>query len=378
MALDKVLFVDDEKNILDALKRQLYKIFNISIALSGDDALNIMEKEGPPFVVVSDMSMPGMDGIQFLAKVKEKYPDTIRIMLTGHADIDTAIASVNEGNIFRFLTKPCSQEIIVKVLGSALKQYHLLMAERELLEKTLNGSIKVLIEILSLINPIAFSHTNKIKYFVVEISKLLQLQDIWRFEVSALLSQIGCVTIPSEVLEKIYCMKDLSPDEQEMVKAFPHIGSELIKNIPRLESIAEIIARQKYNFDNTKPPDDPDKSYIEIGSQILRIAIDYEYQLSSGNSKKDAIESLYNNHYLYNPKILSVLDKINLPKAEKKIIKVNLTELSKGMSLEEDIMTKSGVLLVKKGQEITPTMGSMLNNYYRQGNMKKDILVSIF
>ena len=89
-----------------------------------------------------------MDGIQFLAQIREMSPDTVRIMLTGHADLENAIQAVNEGNIFRFLTKPCDNNILIQVLSQGLEQFRLVTAEKELLEKTLQGSINVLTELL--------------------------------------------------------------------------------------------------------------------------------------------------------------------------------------------------------------------------------------
>ncbi|NIQ03497.1 MAG: response regulator, partial [Nitrospinaceae bacterium] len=92
-------------------------------------------------VVVSDMRMPDMDGIQFLSRVREHYPQTVRMMLTGYADVKTAMNAVNEGNIFRFMTKPCPPEVFEKVLSAGIEQYRLITAERDLLERTLKGSV---------------------------------------------------------------------------------------------------------------------------------------------------------------------------------------------------------------------------------------------
>src|SRR5829696_4359 len=137
--IGKILCVDDERNVLEAYQRSLRKEFHIEIATSGAEGLAAVESQGPYAVIVSDMRMPGMDGIRFLAKVKEKAPDSVRIMLTGNADQQTAIEAVNEGNIFRFLTKPCPPETLAKALSAGLQQYWLVVAEKELLEKTLSG-----------------------------------------------------------------------------------------------------------------------------------------------------------------------------------------------------------------------------------------------
>ncbi|MBU1707079.1 response regulator [bacterium] len=142
---EKILIVDDEPNILEDFRRQLKRQFRdkeweiqVDTALSGEDGLQAIEVKGPYAVVVSDMKMPGMDGVEFLSRVREKNPDTVRVMLTGQPSMDTAIDAVNEGRIFRFLTKPCPPESLNKVLMAGIKEFRLVKAERKLLEKALD------------------------------------------------------------------------------------------------------------------------------------------------------------------------------------------------------------------------------------------------
>ncbi|HKF01219.1 MAG TPA: response regulator [Candidatus Sulfotelmatobacter sp.] len=152
-----ILLVDDDRQILDGYRRSLRGEFLMDTVLSGQEALNLIESKGPYAVVISDMRMPGMDGIEFLRRVKSTAPDTVRIMLTGNADTETAIEAINEGSIFRFLIKPCSKEIIARTITAALVQHRLITAEKQLLEQTLSGCLQVLSEVLSLVNPAAFS-----------------------------------------------------------------------------------------------------------------------------------------------------------------------------------------------------------------------------
>jgi DNA-binding NtrC family response regulator len=146
---EKILLVDDDSNILDGYRRSLGREFLMETAQGGEPALALAAKNGPYAVVVSDMRMPGIDGIQLLSRIKALAPDTIRVMLTGNADMETAINAINEGSIFRFLNKPCSKESMAKTLTAALVQYRLVTAEKQLLEQTLSGSLQVLTEVLS-------------------------------------------------------------------------------------------------------------------------------------------------------------------------------------------------------------------------------------
>jgi len=131
----KVLFVDDEPLVLDGYKRMLHTEFMVSTAVGGEKGLNAIQDNGPYAVVISDMRMPGMNGAQFLAQVREKTPDTVRMLLTGYSDVAAAIDAVNEGHIFRYLTKPCEKQVLVAAINIGIVQYHSVIAERELLQK---------------------------------------------------------------------------------------------------------------------------------------------------------------------------------------------------------------------------------------------------
>ncbi|MEX2494362.1 MAG: response regulator [Nitrospirales bacterium] len=123
--LEKVLFVDDEMSVLDALKRQLHQQFHLDVALGAQEAITIIRNRGPYAVVISDCKMPVMDGIQFLSLVRKFAPNTVRMMLTGNNDLETAMEAVNQGEIFRFLTKPCPPATLQKALQAGVEQYQL-------------------------------------------------------------------------------------------------------------------------------------------------------------------------------------------------------------------------------------------------------------
>lgn len=133
---EKILFVDDEINILNAFQRQLRKRFEFDVSADPASALQSLRSNGPYAVIVSDMQMPGMNGVQFLGKVREQAPNSVRIMLTGNADQQTAMDAVNQGAIFRFLNKPCSTDDLCEVLAAGIAQYRLVTAEKDIHEKT--------------------------------------------------------------------------------------------------------------------------------------------------------------------------------------------------------------------------------------------------
>jgi CheY-like chemotaxis protein len=153
---EKILIVDDEPNVLEAFKRQLTRQFRgqsqsieIDTALSGEDGLEMMKSKGPYAVIVSDMKMPNMDGVRFLSCVRELAPNTVRVMITGKPTMGMAMNAVNEGNVFSFLTKPCSPETLAGTLMLGIEQFRVTTTERGELEKALSGSIGVMADILN-------------------------------------------------------------------------------------------------------------------------------------------------------------------------------------------------------------------------------------
>lgn len=373
---EKILFVDDEENILQSIKRELRKRFDISTAEGGVLALEVLRDSGPFAVIVSDMRMPIMDGIQLLSKVKDLYPDTVRLMLTGNADQGTAIEAVNKGQIFRFLNKPCPTATLVTALALALRQYRLITAEKELLDKTLKGSITVLSELLSLANPIAFSSGLRIKNLVVDLARQLQLHNIWQFEIAALMSQIGCVTLPNDILTKYFSGEELDPDEERMYFNHPHVGSRLLEKIPRLETVAAIIEHQLKPYAEFKEDSGLDEN-VSLGAQILKIAIDYDALLHRGYKRREALWELEEKQAAYNPELLKILAELKFEEELEKIMTVDVRDMSVGMIVERDIMALNGVLIVPKGQEVTWSLLQGLKNFSQQVGVQEPILVRV-
>ena len=148
--MHKILCVDDESNVLDGLRRILFEDYDVEAVTSGAEALELMQDE--EFAcIISDMRMPEMNGAEFLSKARQIAPDTTRMLLTGQSDMESAISAINDGNIFRFLMKPCPEEKLLGHMSEAIRLYELTKAEKDLLENTLKGAITVLTDMLSMI-----------------------------------------------------------------------------------------------------------------------------------------------------------------------------------------------------------------------------------
>jgi len=368
---EKILFVDDEPAVLDGYKRVLYKEFDIDTATCGEVALARIACGAEYAVVVSDMRMPGMDGVKLLSGVGEKAPNTVRVVLTGHADMQSAIDAVNEGRIFRFLTKPCEADALKKALTTCLLQHRLIFAEKELLENTLMGSIKVLADVLSLANPAAFGRAMRIRRYVQHLVREAKLDAPWKYEMAAMLSQLGCVTLPPEVIEAAYQGEELGPEQQHAFDAHPAVARNLLSNIPRLDGIAWIIGNQAAaDSDLSKDPSDN----LRIGADILRVAIAFDNLKIKGKSDAEALTILHFDKNLRQNLVESLSTLPDDPGATE-LRTIRIADLSTGMILQEEIRTSVGMLLVGRGQEVTYPLIVRLKNFSYRKAIPDKVLV---
>jgi response regulator RpfG family c-di-GMP phosphodiesterase len=369
-----VLCVDDEPQVLDGLVLNLRRHYRVSTASSGALGLELVRGMDPPAIVVSDMRMPGMDGATFLSQVREHSPDTIRLLLTGQSDLESAIAAVNQGQIFRFLTKPCNSQSFLAAISAAAEQYRLVTAEKELLEKTLRGSVKALTEVLSLANPLIFGRATRLKQHASELVVGMGVPFSWQLEVAVMLSQIGCIVLSSENNEKLYHGKELTPVEAESTQCVPKISMQLLESIPRLELVCAILEAQEYSFDGSGSPlNAPTGESIPLGARVLKLVSDYDFLEAGGASPTVAINTLQGRKGRYDPKLLKVLARVK-NKAAPGIVQVKLADLEAGMLLVQDVMSTAGAVLVPRGHEVSSAILSRLSGL-EPGSVREPLTV---
>ncbi len=361
----RILCVDDEENILNAIQRSLRKRYDIVTAGGGQEGLEAMKTQGPFDVVVSDMKMPEMNGATFLRHARQKHPEPVRMLLTGFADLDTVVTAVNEGYIYRFLAKPCSAAVLADAIDGAVRQHQLLTSERVLLEQTLKGSIRALTEILALANPAAFGRGTRISQLAILLAKALKVTDPWQVEVAAMLSQIGCITLPQETAMRWYSGAELSEIEQEMILRMPEITNNVLKPIPRLDPVLDILTNQMVNFDGTgKSGNKLVGEEIPVGARILKVCVYCEELVAKGATPGNVLDALRAHKTWYDPQVIDAYESVaSKGGAEETIRGVTLIELRTGMVFTEDVKSSNGLLLVASGQECNVSLLERIQNY---------------
>ncbi len=370
----RVLCVDDEPAVLDSLRRQLYAEFAVVGAESGPEALALLREDASFAVLVSDMRMPGMDGATVLAQALTARPDTVRILLTGQADMEDAIAAVNDGNVFRFLIKPCPRPVLVKALTDAVEQHRTIRAERELIERTLRGSVAALFEVLSLANPMAFARAARVHGIVLQMIEATRPQDAWRIEIAAMLSQIGTVVLAPETVSKLNVGSPLSPEEQLQVNVLPRHAESLLAPIPRLEDVRNMIHdqtipyEQQYRQSNQTTGDHsgagPEvRTNVATGAQMLRIAVDLEALEAGGIHRRVALGALERRKGAYDPYLLNALLQTAEPESsDPDVLQLLSSELKAGMTVVRDVTDSAGRLLVGRGYQVTESLIERIRN----------------
>jgi response regulator RpfG family c-di-GMP phosphodiesterase len=363
-ALPRILLVDDEPNLLDGLRRQLRREFSVEVATSGPAGLAAVADNGPFIVVVSDFRMPGMDGAAFLAAARKATPDTTRILLTGQADLAGTAAVVNEGQVFRLLLKPVDHEVLKAALRDGIAHHRLVVAERELLEQTLQGSVKALVDVLALINPEMFARASRIRRHVRSILDELDIADRWAIDLAAALSRLGTVSLPPSVSRKVETGAPLVGPEQAMVDQVPVVTEQLLSGIPRLEPVLAAIRYSRKGYDGSgRPEASVSGAEIPLGARVLRIVEDFEDLTARGEPDRFAIEALQRNPGVYDRELLDIFANIVTGRKRMYPREVMVADLEPGMILDADLLTRTGVLLVTAAHEITPSLLTRIHNF---------------
>lgn len=369
----RVLFVDDEPNVLQAIKRAIRKEVDVSIAVGPEAGLEMVSREEPFALIVSDMRMPGMNGVEFLRAAKQISPNSVRIMLTGNSDQQTAVDAVNDGQVFRFLTKPCDVNVLRHVIAQGLRQYELVNAERELLDQTVKGSIGLLAELLSLARPEAFGRSCRIKDQVMALvanNEDLKAEERWAIETAAMLSQLGNIMMPRELITKLSSGQALRDSEQQAYVQATASAAKLIANVPRMESVANIVNYQHKHYDGGGfPADGLRAEAIPYGARALHLALAIDEQRARGVENTDVAKRLGEQRSRFDPRMLELITKHAQGSSERQQATLQIDEMRVGMRIEQDIVTDYGSLLVCEGQTLTEAVLAHLMRFFKEGKL---------
>ena len=309
----KVLCVDDEPNILSALRRMLsLEGFEVFTADSGVQALELLARESVN-VIISDMQMPGMNGTELLEKIRQQWPHTMRLMLTGASDVSGAIEAINQGAIYRYTAKPWNDEELLSTLKSAIafgtlandhdRLEALTVAQKESLNEMVDtlesrvqertkdmraayvASIKAFSNILELRRPDLLPHSRRVATLSMKMAKLVGLSDdeCQSVYIAGLLHDIGKIGLSDRVLNTKFIELPLA--DAKVYRTHTTMGEKTLNTLDDMQVVAAIIRSHHEYFNGTGFPDALSGKAIPIGARIVAIVEAYE-ELQSGDYAK--------------------------------------------------------------------------------------------
>lgn len=420
----KVLFVDDEENILKSLRRLFLEVDSLEVfmAQNGEEALEILGANKVD-LIIADQRMPGMSGKELLEQVKNKFPNILRIMLTGYADLESIVEAVNKGEVYRFLTKPWDDEELKVTITNALGVVDLKEQNRQMsvkiqsqneelkelnesLEKTvkkrtgqleqavthlkgmserlkqnLHGIIDLLSSIMTLTHRYLGAHTKR----VAELSKMISEHlDISVEQKEAIfyagqLHDIGLIAYQDVLPGKQ--KKEFSSAEQKLYKQHSIIGQKIISSLKGMETIGKNVRSHHESYDGSGFPDGLMGTDIPIGARVLRLANDYDHHIySHGNSLEEAAQLITTkDRSCYDRTLVEILKQLidtrvkkNLERSPEKVV---IKDLKPGMYLSGEIVLENGMLLVPKGVVVNQLLIDKIFAFASILNLEKTISV---
>jgi response regulator RpfG family c-di-GMP phosphodiesterase len=369
-----VLCLDDEPYVLDGLKRFLRVQYDVTTTTDPHAALAMLAEDpaNPIAVIVSDMRMPELTGIEVLERAKAVAPDTTRVLLTGDADIHGAVAAINQGHVFRFLLKPCPQQDLKSTVGAAAEQHRLVRAERELLEATLKGAVDALMDTLGMAQPALFSRAGRLRRLIGNLCETLHVPDAWQLEVAAQMGEIGAITLPQSVIPALEGGTPATEAEAQMIARLPALADSLLARIPRLEPVRDIVRHQ---LPTDRNPITPLAVGAPEAARLLQAVREYDALVWRGMPGDLAVAAL-SARKIHSREVLLALAEVGGMRLPNEAVReIGVEELAVGDELADDLHSSKGLLLVGRGQVITERLLIRVRNYEMTTGLQGRILV---
>jgi response regulator RpfG family c-di-GMP phosphodiesterase len=399
----RVLLVDDEPNVLTALRRALRgRGFDVSCAGSGAEALALLQRE-PVDAIVSDMRMPGMSGAEFLKASIALAPDAVRVLLTGYSDMESTTKAINEGEIFRYVTKPWDDALLLQGLNDGLARKALererdalraiaeqraeqlrvlnvgleeqvaqrtrelaaaLEEQRDLAERLktdFSSTVRLLSSLIEQRAGLTAGCPRRVARHVRTLGPQFGLspEALYDLSFAALLQDLGRLTLPDELVRQP--LEALEAKDRWRVLRHPLAGESSLMALPSLKGAGAILAHVNENYDGSGAPGKCSGQDIPLTARLLRVVADYEHLLAGAIdiqrlTPEQAFRRLRQHRGVrYDPAIvdgfLRAMDQPVVGKAHKVLMASD--GLRPGMVLAQDLVSKAGSLLLSQGHQLT-------------------------
>jgi response regulator RpfG family c-di-GMP phosphodiesterase len=376
--INKIMIVDDsEENrlILEDICSSMGMEF-IS-AENGKLALDLIRNHQVDCILL-DIQMPVMSGMEFLDIIKrDLFLSVIPIiMVTGNEDTKSVVDSLNKGAA-DYITKPFEKEILIARIKGVLKRYETFLNEKELVEKTFFGSVKLLNDLMSSLSPQIFGKSNQIRRIAKSICHEINYNESNEIELAALFSHIGCISLSADIIEKLVNGKFLLVEEKQIYDNHPLLGYKLLKNIQLLENVSNTVLYQNKNYDGSGVPqfDKLSGSDIPLSARILKGAIEYQNCRIRANNALEFSDILKSREAFIDPNIYKALLKVMIKEDSRDLKELKVVLLKPGMIFANDVLTSNNRKIAAQWQEATDGIIERIKNIHFQIGVKEPIQV---
>lgn len=428
-ARPRLLCVDDERNILSSLRRVFRKSgYKVEVADGGQNGLDLLGR-APANVVISDMRMPEMDGAEFLKEVANRWPDTVRILLTGYSDMESTISAVNEAGIYRYINKPWNEDDLRLTVAQALEQQELkrdrerlrqlILAQNEEL-KSLNNSLEEKIEartadlqkaarllkksytkirnnyrnviegfsqLIKIRESYSPNHSNQVAEHAQALAKQLGLaeREVEDIYFAGLLHDIGEIGMPGELVRTAHNAR--SAAQQQQMREHAAVGASVLVSMPFLEQTARTIRSHHEAFDGSGYPDGLVGEDIPLGARIIAVVNEYDDMLS-GKSLGQPNSTAETRRWLksgagtrFDPMLVSsfleILEREDENRERVVEKKIHASQLEERHTIVRDICNDRGIVLIRRGHVLTAPIIAKLTAFEADAGKPLEIFIGV-
>ncbi len=367
----RVLFVDDDRLIRTAYERQLRGRINAVTAGSGDEALAALSA-GPPFAaVVTDLQMPGMDGLSLLGRVRDQSPDTVRVLFTGKADLRVAAQAVNDVGVFRILLKPCPPAQLWECLESAVEAFARNRSTSAAQAAEAAEAVALLQLLMRDTHPLLYARAERLRLYVRHMCVALALVPSERFELAASLSGLGLLATDRGTLDRFIVDRPGDDAERVQFAASWQQAAAIISEVAVLRDVAMMVAAA---------PQAPQRELVSdatvLGAQLLRTAALVDGFLARGLSRGEMLEALKRDA-LAPLRLLAGLMNLSCVSSRASVHEREADALEPGMVLEDAVCARGGLKLVPAGRALTPALIQLILGYARTVGIVEPLRVRV-
>lgn len=380
-AADLVVLADPDKDVQSGFKRLFDSALKIVCFSESEAALLFLKKNPSTAIVITSYNLPGRGGVAFLRGAELLVPSATRVMLTRERSVEAVKKSLNDGRAFLYLEKPCKPSELGTAMETALNHHRHVARDRALLERTLSGSVKLLIDMLALFHPEAFRRTGTVRKQALKLAKRLDLGTTWELEMAVMLSPLGEALLPKEILSRFRAARSLTEQEKDILERAPAQTRDLLKNIPQLDKVSDYLYYSGRGFDGSGfPQDGPSGEDIPMISRVVRLLTDLWYASPEGGLDSAAFEALTINASKYDPMLLdlarSLLMEAKEAERDPDVAECYIRSLRPGDTLLDDALTEAGhELVLARGHVLTPTTIRRLQHFHQASGVRQPIRI---